>query len=211
MLTKANPDNKTLADDPVVLVAVHVPDEEAVKPVLQPVEAQTVDEVHVLQFDGHAVVHVGAAVAKPEAHNKQLDVELDNQQFVTPVPDTYEPLAYKTYEAAGPPVQAVPFAAHAVTTPAAETVYPAEAVIQVDVPGVNAAHPTTVATHAPGHDPTVAHVDADGTQVYPVAIQLQHEAATEAAVGVAVAEAAVKPEAHPSPIVVDVRAPAETA
>jgi len=63
MLTKANPDNKTLADDPVVVVALHVPDDEAVKPVLQPVEAQTVDEVQTLQFDGHAVVHVGTAVA----------------------------------------------------------------------------------------------------------------------------------------------------
>jgi len=47
----------------VVEVAVHVPDDEAVKPVLQPVEAQTVDEVQTLQFDGHAVVHVGTAVA----------------------------------------------------------------------------------------------------------------------------------------------------
>jgi len=65
MLTKANPDNKTLADDPVVDVAVQVPDDEAVKPVLQPVETQTVDDEHTLQFDGHAVVHVGTDVAYP--------------------------------------------------------------------------------------------------------------------------------------------------
>jgi len=131
---------------------------------------------------------------------------LDNQQFETPVPETYEPLAYKTYDAAGPPVQAVPFAAQAVTTPVEETVYPAEAVIQVDVPGVNAEHPTTVATQAPGHEPTVAHVDADGTQVYPVAIQLQHVAATVDTIGVVETDAAVIPDAHPSPPVVAVSA-----
>lgn len=120
-------------------------------------------------------------------------------------------MAYKTYDAAGPPVQAVPLAAHAVTTPVEETVYPAEAVIHVDVPGVKAEHPTTLATHAPAQAVTVVHVETAGTQVYPVAIQLQHEAATEAAVGVAVAVAAVKPEAQPSPIVVEVRAPPEIA
>jgi hypothetical protein len=61
MLTKANPDNKTFADDPVPDVAVHVPVDEAVKDVLQTVHE--VDEVQTLQFDGHDVVQVGTAVA----------------------------------------------------------------------------------------------------------------------------------------------------
>jgi len=65
MLTKANPDNKTLADDPVPDVAVQVPDELAVKPVLQPVDKHTVLDEQMLQFDGHAVVHVGIDVAYP--------------------------------------------------------------------------------------------------------------------------------------------------
>jgi hypothetical protein len=63
MLTKANPDNKTFALEPVLEVAVQVPDDDAVKPVLHPVETQTVDDEQTLQFDGQAVVQVGTAVA----------------------------------------------------------------------------------------------------------------------------------------------------
>lgn len=68
----------------------------------------------------------------------------------------------------------------------------------------------TLATQAPAHEPTVVHVEAAATQVYPV-IQLQHEAATVAAVGVVAIDAAVIPEAHPSPPVVEVSAPPEIA
>jgi hypothetical protein len=60
MLTKANPENKTFEFD-VDAVAVQVPDVPAVKPVLQTVQA--VVEVQTLQFDPHAVVQVGTAVA----------------------------------------------------------------------------------------------------------------------------------------------------
>jgi len=63
MLTKANPDNKTFADDPVPLDEVHVPVDEAVKPVLQ-VEQPVL--VQVLQFAEHAVKHDGIAVAYPD-------------------------------------------------------------------------------------------------------------------------------------------------
>jgi len=62
-------------------------------------------------------------------------------------------------------VQAVPFAAHAVTVPVDETVYPAEAVLHVVVPAVKAAHPVTFATQAPAHCPAVVHVVAAGTNV----------------------------------------------
>jgi len=60
---KANPDANVAADDPVVVVAVQVPDDDAVKPVLHPVETQTVDDEQTLQFEGQAVVQVGTAVA----------------------------------------------------------------------------------------------------------------------------------------------------
>jgi hypothetical protein len=164
MLTKANPDNKTLADDPVVVVAVQVPDDEAVNPVLHPVETQTVDDEQTLQFDGHAVVHVGAAVAYPGPHNKQFDVEFDNQQFDTPVPVTYEPLAYKIDPLAGPPVHAVPFAVQLLTTPAVK-VYPKAATAHVAPPTVHVAQPTLVVTQVPGQAPEVVQVEALATQV----------------------------------------------
>jgi len=56
-----------------------------------------------------------------------LLVEFDNQQLETPVPLTYDPLAYKTYPVAGPPVQAVPFDEQLLRTPADERVYPGAA------------------------------------------------------------------------------------
>lgn len=84
-------------------------------------------------------------------------VELDNQQFVTPVPVTYEPLAYKMLPEAGPPVQADPVELQAVTAPADETVYPGEAVAQTAA-AERTAHPVTLATHDPAHYPTVLQV-----------------------------------------------------
>jgi hypothetical protein len=64
MLTKANPDNKTFADDPVPVEATHVPVDEAVKVGLQTVHE--VADVQTLQFEGHAVEHVGMAVPYPD-------------------------------------------------------------------------------------------------------------------------------------------------
>jgi len=57
---KANPDNKTFADDEVPDVAVHVPEVPAEKPLLQTVH--DVAEVQARQLDPQPP-HVGIAVA----------------------------------------------------------------------------------------------------------------------------------------------------
>jgi len=153
MLTKANPDNKTFEFE-VDAVAVHVPDVPALKPVLQSVHA--VVEEQTLQFDGHDVVQVGAAVAYPEAHNKQDDVELKNQQFeIELVPVMHDPLAYKSEPVAQPPVHDVAVAEQSVGVPPPDgMVYPWAATMHV-VADITE-HPVTKATQVPGPFGSVA-------------------------------------------------------
>jgi len=135
-----------------------------------------------------------------------LLVEFDNQQFETPVPVTYEPLAYKIEPDAGPPVHAVPVAVQAETVPVDERVYPGAACVQTAA-AERTKHPVTLATHEPAHYPTTLQVvGAVAIHWYPV-MQDQHEPATDEAVGADITAAAVIAEAQPSPIVVDVKAP----